>query len=265
MIQAAGRLSKNAYYIKEMDINVYSLEEINYFVYNHMNLVYRDFFNDDLFDYLERELDEAALAAQLSVMEKAGADLKDLITYLFKESGYYDGNDLFKVSGFVMNMDHISEPERLKVEGDNLFRERKFDQARAVYLKVLNNYKETASDELRAGAAFSAGLCYANLFMCRSANTYFNMAYDIFPKDDYAKAGVYLSLALEDEEELLKEIIKYKISDEALEKIRNSVSALKKKIINSEGLSEFVLNMHDETAAQKMAQNYKDEYYRMTE
>lgn len=264
MIQCAGKLSEKPYYIKETDTNVYSLEEINYFVYNHMNLVYRDFFGEPLFDYIEESLQEKALAGKLRAMEKAGADLKDLITCLFKESGYYDGNDLLKISGFVMNMDNISEMQRLKAEADKLFRDERYEEAKALYIKIVNERENPVSDEQRADAAFSAGLCCADLFLCRSANTFFNMAYDIFPKDDYAKAGVYLSIALEDEEELLKAIIRYRVSDEALERIRANVRLLRKNIAASESLFEFVLNIQDNEAALSVARTFKEEYYRMT-
>lgn len=265
MLQCAGRLSEKAYYIKEINKNVYSLEEINYFVYNHMNFVYREFFCEALFVYMEEELERPDLGRQLRIMVQAGADLKALITYLLKESYYYDSQDLAKITGFVTNINNISDPERKKMEGDNLFKERKYSAAKSVYLGILDEAGGAPSGEFFADTAFRAGLCEANLFLCRNACAYFNMAYDIFPKDDYAKACVYISIVFEDEEELLRTIIRYRVSDEALEKIRGNISHLKKGVLNSENFSEFVLNINDSRAAASLAAGFKDEYYRMTE
>ena len=55
-IQVCGRQTKTPYYIEAIKTNVYSLEEINFFIFNHINLVYREFFCDELFDYIEKEL-----------------------------------------------------------------------------------------------------------------------------------------------------------------------------------------------------------------
>lgn len=266
MIQCAGRISEKPYHIKALNMDVYSLEEINYFIYNHMNLVYRDFFCDALYNYIDNELGEKALAAQLRIMEKAESTTQEFITYILKESYYYDGNDLAKVYGFVMNIDNISENERMKVEADNLFKERKYGRARDIYMRILKDrYDEPQNKSFYADIAFSVGLCYAELFCGRSANAYFNMAYDIFPEPDYAKAAVYMSIVSNDEEELLKAIIKYKVTDEALEKIKKNVNSIVREIKNSEEFGELAMNLNEKGFAKELAEKYKDEYYRMTE
>ena len=268
MVQSAGRISPKPYYIKEIGINVWSLEEINYYVYNHMDLVYASFFSEELFAFLEDGLGERALALELREIEKNGASVQDFISCLFKESGYYSAPELAEVSAFVMGMDLITPPERLKVGADKLFLREKYIQAKTAYLEILEGRKteeNPASDTFYAGVAFSVGLCYARLFLCRNAIEYFNMAYGIFPKADYAKAAVYMSIASGDDEELLKAIIRYKISDDALEKIKTNVEDIRTEILESEDFEEFSCNMDDPEKALSMAQTYKDEYYRMTE
>ena len=264
MILLAGKTAENPYYIREMDMNVSSLEEINYFVYNHMNLVYRDFFCPQLFDYIEKELGRKDLAGQLRIMESAGAGLKDLIGYLLRESYYYDAADLSRISGLVTNMDSITDEQRLKIEGDGLFKERRYSAARAVYLKILDGAQKTQGSEFFADIAFSAGLCQANLFLAKSACAYFSMAYDIFPKDDYARACVYISLILDDEDELLKAIRKYKVGDEELERIRKNISDTRQQVIESKGFESFSAYISEKEGALSASGRYKDEYYRMT-
>lgn len=265
MIQLAGVAAKKTYHIKEININVSSLEEINYFVYNHMNLVYRDFFCEELFDYIEKDLERKDLSDQLRIMERAGAGLKDLISYLLRESYYYDAADLSRISALVTSMDSITDAGRLKIEGDSLFKERKYCAARSAYLKILNASSETLKGEFFADIAFSAGLCQANLFLCKSACAYFNRAYSIFPKADYARACVYISIILEDEEELLKAIIKYKISDEVLGEIRKNIAKTKREVISGKGFAEFTGYISEREHALSLSADHKDEYYRMTE
>ena len=43
------------YFIKEIGKNVYSIEELSYYLYNHLYLVDEDFFGDDLIEYIGEE------------------------------------------------------------------------------------------------------------------------------------------------------------------------------------------------------------------
>ena len=265
MIQLAGRVAEKAYHIKEINIDVSSLEEINYFVYNHMDLVYRDFFCEELFDHIENDLERKDLSGQLRIMKRAGAGLKDLISYLLRESHYYDAADLSKISALVTNMDSITDAERLKIEGDSLFKEKKYCAARSAYLKILGRSSETLKGEFYADIAFSVGLCQANLFLCKSACSYFNRAYSIYPKADHARACVYISIILGDDEELLKAIIRYKISDEELEEIRKNIARTKRDVTSGRGFAKFTGYISERENALSVSAGYKDEYYRMTQ
>ena len=57
-IQVCGRQSKTPYFIEAIKTNVYSLEEINFFIFNHINLVYREFFCDELLITLKKSSEE---------------------------------------------------------------------------------------------------------------------------------------------------------------------------------------------------------------
>ena len=265
MLQLAGKLSEKPYYIEAINMDVYSLEEINYFIYNHMNLVYRDFFCGSLFDYIEYELGQRALAGQLRVMDKAGSGVRDFISYILSESGYYDADELGKVFGFVMNMDNISNPQRRRVDADNLFKKEKYYAARSIYLEILRDRSKEENDEFYADVAFFAGLCCANLFLEKNALSCFERAYDIFPKKDYAMAYVYVSLIEEDDRELLNAIRKYHFSDEELSDMKNKVKLMSERIRNSEDYKEFAREIEDEDAAIRAAESLKDKYYRVTE
>ncbi len=47
--------SKEPYYITELNIKVFSIEEIGYFLFNHAHLVGKDFFNENLLKYLKED------------------------------------------------------------------------------------------------------------------------------------------------------------------------------------------------------------------
>ena len=138
-LQICGMQSKNPYYIEAIKTNVYSLEEINYFILHHINLVYRDFFSNSLFDYIETELGRADMAETLREMAKRIADLKHFIVYILNESYYYSSSELSVVAAYVMNIDYMSDAERLKIEADGYYKIGKLGSALRVYFNILGD------------------------------------------------------------------------------------------------------------------------------
>lgn len=265
MLQVCKRQSNKPYYVQAIDQNVYSLEEINYFLYNHMNLVYRDFFSEDLYDYMETELDAGDMAEELRRMDAQEASVRDFIMYVLKESRYYSADDLSAVSGLIMNINNLSRDERMLIEADSMMKQKRFGTALHIYLDILGERDEEdgLKDRFYAKVAFSIGIVYAKMFMCRNANAYFNMAYDIYADPVYAKASVYMSMISGNDEELLSSIIKYKVSDEALEVIRRNIEKARDSIMAGREYSDLCRMQEEDDGLEKQIAKWKNEYYTM--
>ena len=65
MILCRSEYSKVPYYIEGADINVLSIVEISYFLYHDIYLVGADFFRDELFTFIEKNIKEPELAQRL--------------------------------------------------------------------------------------------------------------------------------------------------------------------------------------------------------
>lgn len=263
MLQVCGIQSQTPYHIDAINVDVYSLEEINYFVYHHMNMVYREFFSEELFSYIEESLNQPDMAQRMREMDADGATVRDFVSYLLKESYYYSANDLSAVSGLILNIDNMSRAERLVLEADNFFKAGRYESALSVYLDVLKNMSgEPVNEAFYARVAFSVGVIFARLFMPKNANAYFNMAHEIYPDATYARACVYVALISGDDEELLATIRKYRISDETLMEIRTKVSTLKREIETGKESIDFIFNFENGRAASTIS-GWKDEYVTM--
>ena len=75
MILCRSEYSKVPYYIEGADINVHSIEEISYFLYHDIYLVGADFFRDELFTFIEKNIKEPELAQRLVTLKNKGAQL----------------------------------------------------------------------------------------------------------------------------------------------------------------------------------------------
>lgn len=261
-LQVCGRQSNHPYYIKTLDQNVYSLEEINYFIYNHINLVYKDFFNDTLFEYIDIELGHKELADKLRGLADQDASIQEFIKCILNESYYYSGYELSHIANAVMNIDNMTEAERIKIKGDSYYKEGRLEAALNVYFDLLNNMDTSVMPEAFYGrVAFAIGVIYAKMFMSKNANSYFARAYEIYPDPMYARSCVYMSLVNNDEEELLKTIVRFNISDDTLERIRKRVGALRREIETSDETLLFIRNFENGNNSKKIIDDWKKDYH----
>ena len=260
----ASKQSKTGYWIESLGKNVYSLEEINYFIYNHINLVYRDFFNESLFEYIEKELDLSHMAKDLRSIEARDGTTQEFVKYILNRSFYYNGRELANISSLVANIDTMGRAERIKIQGDASFRAGNFNSALKCYLEILRNIgNENVSDSFYGRVAYAAGTIYAMMFMSKSANAFFSYAYDLSPDPLYAKACVYMSIISDDDEELLSSIVKYKISDDELDTIRRRVNATRREIESQDDMAVFLENIKVDDFAEQFVNECKAEYYNM--
>ena len=65
--------TEKPYYIKEVNKNIYSIEELSYYLYNYLYLIDDTFFSDTLIDYIENELKQTTIASGLKqIIAKKG-------------------------------------------------------------------------------------------------------------------------------------------------------------------------------------------------
>lgn len=261
----ATKQANNGYWIASIRKNVYSLEEINYYVYNHIDQIYRDFFCEALFSYMEEELDNPSIADKLRDIDRRGGGIGDFIRCLFNETCYYNGRELTDISVLVSGIDHMGKAERLKIQADSYFRSGQYNSALHVYLEILRHMEEEdVGGSFYGRVAYAAGVIYARMFMSKSANSYFSYAYDLSPDPVYAKACVYMSILTGDDEELLASIVKFKITDDALDAMRTRVQSLRRELESSEEVTSFMLQLsRDDALSGRVLEEWKNEYYNM--
>ncbi len=99
--------------------------------------------------------------------------------------------------------------------------------------------------------------------MWGAANSMVAKAYELYPDNTYAKAGIYLAIALGDDEELLRGIIRYKVDDDTLDAIRKRVNGMRSEIGKERKTAEFCAKFADPAAREGIINAWKQEYYQM--
>ena len=154
--------AKTPYYIENISMNVYSIEELCYYMYHNIYL-----------------LDESIIGENLCFWLRDELELKKLLP-IFKEINYLTYAEFKEVSKKLKTLEEQPEGVRMKLKGDYLFNHEKYINAIRVYTEAL---QRTKSDNL--GLQFDGsiynnmGCTYARLFQTAEAYECFEHSYDI--------------------------------------------------------------------------------------
>ena len=109
-----------SYLVEQTGRNLYSLEELSWFVYHNICLAGRSFFNERLCQWMEKELDCGDLAKRIRKGISTETSLTNLIVAVVGASDLYDSVQLTELSDRIRAMDSMQEQERLKLQADEL-------------------------------------------------------------------------------------------------------------------------------------------------
>ena len=104
-ILCEGKMAEKPYKMPVTRQNIYSLEELCYYIYNNIYTITEEFFQESLAVWLREETDHPALAKKVQNMLSADMKLKDMVVTILC------GCDLYKESeirSLVRVMDEIA-------------------------------------------------------------------------------------------------------------------------------------------------------------
>ena len=73
------------YFIEDLSLNIYSLEELCYVIEHYVYLVDDDFFDEDMMLWIESEIRETELAEQLRQFKKSEDSITKLVEQIFRQ------------------------------------------------------------------------------------------------------------------------------------------------------------------------------------
>lgn len=182
MILCRSEYSKVPYYIEGADINVYSIEEISYFLYNDIYLVGADFFCNDLFEFIERNIKEPELADRLRHLKERRAELSELVLTVLGYVDFYSDSEIEKIRELLKKLDTQNPLERMKARADSFFKNKRYLRALNCYANILSEKPQNiVTDDRRfwGNVLHNMGSAYARMFDFESACNCFSGAYEL--------------------------------------------------------------------------------------
>lgn len=229
--------AKLPYYIENISTNIYSIEELCFYLYNNIYLLDSTIINEELCFWIRDELGLKKLAQKLYGLLDDEVKVGDFILPIFKEINYLSLEEFRKLNQQIQKLAQEPEVLRQKLKGDYLMEHGKYVNAIKVYQKALFEKQEKKSEEQdQLGGQFIGGIyhnmgcAYARLFQMEEAISCFSTAYEHLRTMTSIKSylyAIYMERGMEAFEKKAVELgVEGKRKDEILEEVEKTAEEL---------------------------------------
>lgn len=171
------RKAEIPYFIENISTNIYTLEELCYYLFHNLYLVDQTIINENLCAWIQDELKLPGLAGKLRAVLGQFFSVEDVLYPVFKEINYLTYEELKILNGKLQQLDREPQPVRDKQKGDALMENGMYVHAIQVYQKILENEDpEECREGLTKSICHNLGCAFCYLFQMDKALEYFKKA-----------------------------------------------------------------------------------------
>ena len=229
LILCSHPIAAMPYYIDNISLNVYSLEELCYYIENHLYLIEADFMSEELCLWIGQELDEKDLAQSLRSVLLGNGSLSDFTELILRSCGYCSEDTIRHIRSVLLDMQNKSVFECSKIRADRYMESEKYVKAIHEYRKLLGMEEECKKNPVLEGnIRHNLGTACAELFLFDEAAANFLNAYRLNQNRE-SLAACMAACRLAKKTDILK---KYKeefhVSDEAFKSMSDQWNSVLK-------------------------------------
>lgn len=235
LILCSGRRAESPYHFKLTGINIYSIEELCYYIYNNIYLITEELFSTELFDWLENEIDMTELAYKLRMLKRNNNSLKDIIVSIMCSCDYYDENEIKYLINIIDEIYNLTPIRRRKIKAVNYLKYGNYFEAVKEFHSILNSKEAKDFTREECGDIYhNLGIATIQLDGFLEASEYFMQAF--LRNNNRNSLYYYLyCLKLNDKDELFqKEANHYEVTVDELKIIENNIKKYTYEANNSE-------------------------------
>lgn len=242
--------AQKPYFIKEINKNIYSIEELSFYLYNYLYLVEEKFFSEALIDYLENTLEQKSIADGLRHLESRGGKLGEKISFVVKNSGFYSSKEVDELERHLVMLNSKTSSERIKGKADILVENHKYNLAIVFYRNILNKGRSSELPDSFYGDVYNnLGVAYVRMFEYATAAACFRSAYKLNENPNVLNSIILADLLDGNETRIKHDQSTYKIPDIVINRLRTQLVGVKASVYtawNAEDNDEFVKKCKEE-------------------
>ena len=188
------------YKITDSNTNIYSIEELAYYLYNNAYFVDDSFFTEELVNYIETKLKLKKVSEKLKFAIKQKMDFTEKVMIVITGSMYYTESEMKSFEKELKSISSKSMLERMNARAKMLYENNKLLGAKIVYENILAGTSQTKQEKPKksfyADVHFGMAKILCRMFYFKEALEEFELAYSLDDSDDILKAIVNTKLMM---------------------------------------------------------------------
>ena len=215
LIQCSSPLALTPYHFRLTDTNVYSMEEVCYYIWHNIYMIQEEVFDREFVMWIEKELHMEETSHKLACLIQDHKNLKDIVVTICCSCDYYDEEEINALIRLMDEIEQMPAYARKKHKGDTYLACHSYEKALEEYEKVFESDEILHAEKEAYGSIFhNMGVAYSNLAEFRKAAEYFLKAYEQNKKDASLAQGLFALLLSKDVEGYKKALVDFDVSPE---------------------------------------------------
>lgn len=215
LIQCSSPLALTPYHFRLTDTNVYSMEEVCYYIWHNIYMIQEEVFDREFVMWIEKELHMEETSHKLACLIQDHKNLKDIVVTICCSCDYYDEEEINALIRLMDEIEQMPVYARKKHKGDTYLACHSYEKALEEYEKVFESDEILHAEKEAYGSIFhNMGVAYSNLAEFRKAAEYFLKAYEQNKKDASLSQGLFALRLSKDVEGYKKALVDFDVSPE---------------------------------------------------
>lgn len=192
LIQCSEKVAQKPYHFKLTDTNVYTIEEVCYYIRHNIYMMQEEVFEKSFADWLRTELGMDKTAKKIENMIEDHNNLKDIVVTLCCSCDYYDEDEINELIRIMDETANLPLRRRQKIKADNYMRCGYYQMAIEEYEHILKSDDMLNADIKEYGEIYhNMGVAYALLDDVRRAAISFEHAYEKNLSEETLRQYIY--------------------------------------------------------------------------
>ncbi len=184
--------AKRPYEITRIHRKIYTIEELCYFLCNHLYLIDHTIMNEHLCEWLEEELELTELAKSLRQHLEQYGSMQQFVVTILAFSSIYTTAELNHVQSVLDKLKNQKPVEKQKFKADNLLANGALKPAILIYQSILQGEVDETVDKKFYGRVYGClGSAYGKMFLYEEAARMYEAAFQICEEESMLKAYLY--------------------------------------------------------------------------
>lgn len=215
------------YYMEGLSVNLYSIEELCYYIANNTYLLERDFMCEDLCTWIGKELKMIELSDKLRDYMQSQQKLSGFVLLILSSNSYCPNEQIQSIRNLLIEMEEKSDFEINKIRADRLMEKKKYLSSIYEYKRLLDLEEIKEESPVLIGNIWhNLGTAYARLFLFQEAIKCYENAYKYNQNEESIKEELFAYRCLHDEAGFIKASRTYQLDEADVQMIRDELTVI---------------------------------------